>query len=113
VVEIHSFQGRGCDLVNGGIDESGGAEGGEYGCGCGVENKSIIHMRMLVTTSEPKLVTMPKAVEEDDGSFTSPSLSLQGVDVAVQISASPVSAVTAKASEEDGIRALNLSGEFL
>lgn len=71
------------------------------------------------TTSEPETVTVPEAVveEEDDGPLTSLSLSLPGVDAAVPISPSPTSAVTAKvaakASEEVGIGALNLSGEFM
>jgi len=55
---------------------------------------------------EPEPVTLP---EEDDGPLTSLSLSLPGVDAAVPISPSP----TAKGSEEVGIGALNLSGEFM
>jgi transcription factor MYB, plant len=76
------------------------------------------------TTSEPEAmeVTVPEAVEEDDGPLTSLSLSLPGVDAAATVPVSPppttaVTAVTAsvaaKVSEEAGIGALNLSGEFM
>nr|QSD99543.1 MYB family transcription factor [Melilotus albus] len=79
-----------------------------------------VPIRLAVeTTSEPE----PEPVEEDDGPLTSLSLSLPGVDTAaaaVPISPSPMSAVTAsvaakvaKVSEEAGIGALNLSGEFM
>lgn len=61
--------------------------------------------------------TEPEPVEEeDDGPLTSLSLSLPGVDAALPFSPSPTSVVTAKmanASEEVGIGALNLSGEFM
>lgn len=68
------------------------------------------------TTSEPEPVTVPEAVEEDDGPLTSLSLSLPGVDAAaaVLVSPAPITAVTAvTVSEEAGIGALNLSGEFM